>query len=128
MSEHTEQQQGFVDAHVNAERLYNLQADQSKAVLASVASMQIVVTSTATDVAVIKVQTEGLPARVQSLENLRFKLMAFVAAVLFLLWAVQTLMWVHHAGVEIPKLPIPTTTGQIQSAHNKPPAPQLAQK
>jgi hypothetical protein len=41
MSEHTEQQQGFVDAHVNAERLYNLQTEQSKAVLASVASMQM---------------------------------------------------------------------------------------
>ena len=81
---------GFDKAHELAERLYEMQTKQADQILQGVNTLTASVSTIQTDVVLVKHQMSGIPERVLALENLRYKAMAFVAAVLFLLWAVQT--------------------------------------
>lgn len=76
----------FLKARDLAERLYELQSKQADSLLTSVNTLMSNQAAMQTDVAVIKTQTAGLPERVQALENLRYKIIAILAAILLLMW------------------------------------------
>jgi hypothetical protein len=83
------QAKSFTKAHNLAERLYEMQSNQMRQVIAGVEALGKDMTFVKTDVALIKLQTADLPKRVLALENLRFKAAAFIAAILFIMWVVQ---------------------------------------
>lgn len=78
-------------AHELAERLYQLQKEKADTMLAQLTYHGETLNQMKTDVALIKTNTDGLPARVLSLENLKFRVVAYAFAGMFLLWALQYL-------------------------------------
>ena len=82
----------FNAAHALAERLYTLQKEQADMMLKQLMYHGETLNTMKTDVTVIKANTDGLPARVLVLENLRYKAMAIVAAVLFIMGVANFVM------------------------------------
>ena len=89
----------FDKAHDLAERLYDMQKEQADAALKQLTYHGETLNAMKTDVAVIKMNTDGLPARVLSLENMRFKLAAIVAAILFLVSIANVIVSYFHLAV-----------------------------
>ena len=82
----------FHKAHDLAERLYEMQKEQADRMLAQLTYHGETLNTMKTDITVIKANTDGLPARVLMLENLRYKAMAFVAASMFFMWIIQAVV------------------------------------
>jgi hypothetical protein len=87
----------FVKSRDLAERLYELQTQQTTQLMQGQTALAASMSDVKTSVALIQSNTKGLPERVLALENLRYKAMALVAAGLFILWAIQTaVQWFRH--------------------------------
>ena len=86
MPEKAQQTEPFDKAHDLAERLYALQAAQTNKMMKELEDLSVTLTTMKIDVALVKTYTEGLPARVLALENLRYKTAAFVAFALLVFW------------------------------------------
>ena len=82
----------FQAAHDLAERLYKLQADQADRMLDMLTEQGKTLSTLKTDVAVVKEQTKEVPTlkeRIATLEQFKWKIVAWVSAAFIAAWMIE---------------------------------------